>query len=64
MSLFLAATLGPDTIAIYSLPLTSNVIGGAENLDHAEIVQPFGERAAAIAAEASPQRRALLTDSR
>jgi hypothetical protein len=34
-----------------------------ETLDDAEIVQPFRERAAAIAAEASPQRRALLTDS-
>src|SRR5260370_205969 len=34
-----------------------------ETLDYAEIVQPFRERAAAIAAEASPQRRALLTDS-
>src|SRR5580700_10869541 len=29
-SLVLAAGLGPDTIAIYCLPLTSNVIGGAE----------------------------------
>jgi hypothetical protein len=34
-----------------------------ETLDDAEIVRPFRERAAAIAAEASPQRRALLTDS-
>jgi hypothetical protein len=29
-SLVLAAGLGPETIAIYCLPLTSNVIGGAE----------------------------------
>src|ERR1700738_4302697 len=29
-SLALAAGLGPETIAIYCLPLTSNVIGGAE----------------------------------
>jgi hypothetical protein len=34
-----------------------------EALDDAEIVQPFKERAAAISAEASRERRALLTDS-
>jgi hypothetical protein len=34
-----------------------------ETLDDAEIVRPFRERAAAIAAQASPDRRALLTDS-
>jgi hypothetical protein len=34
-----------------------------ETLEDAEIVQPFKERAAAIVAEASPERRALLTDS-
>jgi hypothetical protein len=34
-----------------------------ETLEDAEIVRPFQERAAAIAAEASPGRRALLTDS-
>ena len=34
MSLLLAAMLGPDTIAIYCLPLTSNVIGGAETAHH------------------------------
>jgi hypothetical protein len=34
-----------------------------ETLEDAEIVQPFRERVAAIAAEASPNRRALLTDS-
>src|SRR5262249_16966818 len=30
-SLFLAAVLGPDTIATYCLPPTSKVMGGAEN---------------------------------
>jgi hypothetical protein len=34
-----------------------------DTLEDAEIVRPFQERAAAIAAEASPERRALLTDS-
>jgi hypothetical protein len=34
-----------------------------ETLDDAETVQPFRQRAAAIAAEVSPERRALLTDS-
>jgi hypothetical protein len=34
-----------------------------ETLDEEEIVQPFRDRAAAIAAESSPQRRSLLTDS-
>jgi hypothetical protein len=34
-----------------------------ETLEDAETVQPFRERATAIAAEASPDRRALLTDS-
>jgi hypothetical protein len=34
-----------------------------ETLDDADIVQPFRDRAAAIAADSSPQRRSLLTDS-
>ena len=34
-----------------------------ETLDDEEIVQPFRTRASAIAAEVSPERRALLTDS-
>lgn len=34
-----------------------------ETLDDADIVQPFRDRAAAIAAESSLQRRSLLTDS-
>jgi hypothetical protein len=34
-----------------------------ETLEDAEIVRPFRERAVAIAAEPSPERRALLTDS-
>jgi hypothetical protein len=34
-----------------------------EMLDDADIARPFRERAAAIAAELSPQRRSLLTDS-
>lgn len=34
-----------------------------ETLDDADTVQPFRDRAAAIAAESSPQRRSLLTDS-
>jgi hypothetical protein len=34
-----------------------------ETLDDADIVQPYRDRAAAIAGEVSPQRRSLLTDS-
>jgi hypothetical protein len=34
-----------------------------ETLDDADIVQPYRDRAVAIAAEVSPQRRSLLTDS-
>jgi hypothetical protein len=40
-----------------------SLMAEVETLDDAEIVRPFRERAAAIAAEASPERRALLTDS-
>ncbi len=59
----------PEWLAVHSSSVNQRdsrldaLMAEIETLDDEEIVQPFRTRASAIAAEVSPERRALLTNS-